>query len=243
MGSSPSTERRQPAPAGPRKEYLWKVVVVGEVGVGKSSIVRRLVHDTFASEYKPTKTVDFVYQEHQPAPNAFCRIQLWDIAGKERYGKFTRVYYEGSVAAIVVADLSKNGFMEGLKGAAVWATDITTKVVLAESVPLPMILLINKMDSMSGDVEAMRPQLDSFAREHGFYGWWFCSAKDGTNVHKPVHTLLNKVARLGPQIPMIESTEIHEPEEEACEPSHAAASSTSSEPVRHIETSATARRS
>eukprot|EP01094_Clydonella_sp_ATCC50884_P018951 TRINITY_DN3604_c0_g1_i2.p1 TRINITY_DN3604_c0_g1~~TRINITY_DN3604_c0_g1_i2.p1 ORF type:complete len:252 (+),score=54.19 TRINITY_DN3604_c0_g1_i2:144-899(+) len=250
MGASPSTERRQQEYNGPQREYLWKVVVVGEVGTGKTSVVRRLVHDTFLSDYRPTKAVDFIYQEHKPAPHAFCKIQIWDIAGKERYGKFTRVYYEGSVAAVVVADLSKNGFMEGLKGAAVWATDISTKVVLTDSVPLPMILLINKMDSMSGDLESMRPHLDAFAREHGFYGWWFCSAKEGTNVHKPIATLLNKVVRLAGKVPIIDSTEVHEiAEEHAPAPSASSSASSSSTSAsassgprgRTIETSATAR--
>ena len=67
-----------------------------------------------------------------------------DISGKERYGKFTRVYYEGAVAAVVVVDLSREQFESSLAGAAMWVTDITTKVMLAPEVPLPVILLGNK---------------------------------------------------------------------------------------------------
>ena len=54
------------------------------------------------------------------------------------------------------------------------------------------------------DLEAVRRQLDAFAREHGFYGWWVCSAKDNMNISKPIQTLLNKVARYSGKVSIVE---------------------------------------
>lgn len=129
-----------------------------------------LVHNMFSVNYLSTDCVDFAYKSQPLSPEAIARIQFWvlacclsnlarihtssprvpppsssqDISGKERYGKFTRVYYEGAVAAVVVVDLSREQFESSLAGAAMWVTDITTKVMLAPEVPLPVILLGNK---------------------------------------------------------------------------------------------------
>jgi hypothetical protein len=64
------------------------------------------------------------------------------------------VYYEGAVAAVVVVDLSRDQFESSLNGAAMWATDLMSKVMLAEGVPLPIILLGNKSMSNGFDLQS-----------------------------------------------------------------------------------------
>jgi Ras-related protein Rab-32 len=59
--------------------------------VGKTSIIQRYVHNTFRREYKATIGVDFAYKLIQIGDNKIVRLQLWDIAGQERYGNMTRV--------------------------------------------------------------------------------------------------------------------------------------------------------
>lgn len=65
-----------------RKEHLYKVLVIGDLGVGKTSIIRRYVHQTFSSNYRATIGVDFALKVLN-WDSETVRLQLWDIAGEE----------------------------------------------------------------------------------------------------------------------------------------------------------------
>ena len=71
-------------------EYLFKVLVIGDIGVGKTSLIKRYVHHIFGQTYKPTIGVDFALKVINWDPETLIRLQLWDIAGQERFGTMTR---------------------------------------------------------------------------------------------------------------------------------------------------------
>jgi len=66
------------------KEYLFKVLVIGELGVGKTSIIKRYVHQLFSQHYRATIGVDFALKVINWDSKTLVRLQLWDIAGKEQ---------------------------------------------------------------------------------------------------------------------------------------------------------------
>lgn len=65
-----------------KREHLFKVLVIGELGVGKTSFIKRYVHSFFSQNYRATIGVDFALKVLNWDQNTIIRLQLWDIAGK-----------------------------------------------------------------------------------------------------------------------------------------------------------------
>nr|XP_005999801.1 PREDICTED: ras-related protein Rab-38 isoform X1 [Latimeria chalumnae] len=68
-----------------QKEHLYKVLVVGDLGVGKTSIIKRYVHQNFSPHYRATIGVDFALKVLNWDSETVVRLQLWDIAGKYKH--------------------------------------------------------------------------------------------------------------------------------------------------------------
>lgn len=68
--------------AGEKREHLYKILVIGELGAGKTSIIKRYVHQFFSQNYRATIGVDFALKVLNWDPQTIIRLQLWDIAGK-----------------------------------------------------------------------------------------------------------------------------------------------------------------
>ena len=67
---------------GNKLEHLYKILIIGELGTGKTSIIKRYVHQFFTAHYRATIGVDFALKVVQWDPNTTVRLQLWDIAGE-----------------------------------------------------------------------------------------------------------------------------------------------------------------
>lgn len=67
-----------------QQEHLFKILVIGDLGVGKTSIIRRYVHQIFSQHYRATIGVDFALKVLQWDSSTVVRLQLWDIAGWSR---------------------------------------------------------------------------------------------------------------------------------------------------------------
>uniref|UniRef100_A0A674C264 Ras-related protein Rab n=1 Tax=Salmo trutta TaxID=8032 RepID=A0A674C264_SALTR len=131
-------------------ECLFKVLVIGERGVGKTSFITRYVNMRFKEEYKASIGVDFALKTIEWDNKTVVRLQLWDIAGQERIRNMSRVYYKEAMGAFVVFDTTK---METLEAASQWKHDLDSKVRLASGSPVPAVLLANKCDQTEGNKE------------------------------------------------------------------------------------------
>jgi len=108
-----------------KRERLYKVLVVGELGSGKTSIIKRYVHQFFSQHYRATIGVDFALKVLRWDSDTVVRLQLWDIAGQERFGSMTRVYYKEAVGAFVVFDVTRSATLEAVPK---WKADLDSKV-------------------------------------------------------------------------------------------------------------------
>ncbi|XP_077598462.1 ras-related protein Rab-38-like isoform X2 [Stigmatopora nigra] len=173
-----------------RRQLLLKVLVIGDLGVGKTSIIKRYVHRVFSQGYRATVGVDFALKVLQVDQATAVRLQLWDIAGQERYGNMTRVYYKEAVGALVVFDMTRLAtFQAVLK----WKGDLDSKVTLSDGRPVPAVLLANKCDQRRLGLCAKLPKLDNFCRDHGFVDCFETSAKDDANIDAAISCLVRNI--------------------------------------------------
>jgi len=172
-------------------EYLYKVLVVGDIGTGKTSIIKRFVHNIFSMHYKSTIGVDFALKVINWDNKTVVRLQLWDIAGQERFGNMTRVYYKEAVGAFVVFDVTRVNTFEAVQK---WKNDIDAKVTLPpDERPIPVVLLANKCDLARDGFARNTAQMDKYCEEHGFAGWFETSAKDNVGIDTAAKFLVGQI--------------------------------------------------
>ncbi|CAG00459.1 unnamed protein product, partial [Tetraodon nigroviridis] len=170
---------------GLRKEHLFKVLVIGDLGVGKTSIIRRYVHQAYSNNYRATIGVDFAMKVLN-WDSETVRLQLWDIAGQERFGNMTRVYYREAMGAFIVFDVTRHTTFEAVTK---WKEDLDSKLMLADGQSIAMVLLANKCDQ-GRELTNNAIKMDQFCKDHGFLGWFETSAKDNLNINDAANFLV-----------------------------------------------------
>jgi small GTP-binding protein len=86
-------------------DFLYKVVVIGDSGVGKSNLIERYTKDTFKEETKTTIGVEFGHKTIK-VDDKVIKAQIWDTAGQERFKALTRGYYRGALGALLVYSIT-----------------------------------------------------------------------------------------------------------------------------------------
>ncbi|XP_050426242.1 ras-related protein Rab-7L1-like [Adelges cooleyi] len=169
-------------------EKLFKVIIIGDPTVGKTAFVKRYVQNSYSREYKGTVGVDFALKIIKISETETIKLQLWDIAGQERFTWMTRVYYKDAHGCVIMFDLSnKNSFVNTLK----WKKDVDAKCTQPDGSPIPCMLLGNKCDLPQRQIDQL--DIESFYKENNFIGWTETSAKDGLMVNDSMQFLINSM--------------------------------------------------
>ena len=163
--------------------YRIKVIVIGEAGVGKTSLVKRFVSGHFTRDYRASIGANLFIKELKLNSDKIVSIQIWDIAGQERWKKMRHLYYRGAHGALVVGDLTRENTFEQLKE--FWNQDLNKYCE-----EIPKILVVNKVDLESiisnNDIEKLAQAINVKATI-------FTSAKNGQNVEKAFYQIAEAV--------------------------------------------------
>lgn len=95
-------------------DYLFKLLIIGDAGVGKSSILLRFTDDSFDDYIQSTIGVDFKVK-HLDVMDKRVKITIWDTAGQERFRTLTSSYYRGAQGVIMVYDVTRRDSFDNLQ--------------------------------------------------------------------------------------------------------------------------------
>jgi len=112
---------RQPASQNTGKTYQFKLVLLGESAVGKSSLVMRFVKDHFDEYRESTIGAAFLAQTIVLDDNTTVKFEIWDTAGQERYKSLAPMYYRNANCAVVVYDITQVASLEKAKS---WVNEL-----------------------------------------------------------------------------------------------------------------------
>ncbi len=164
----------------------YKIVFLGDQGVGKTSLITRFMYDTFDSHYAATIGIDFL-SKTMYLDDKTIRLQLWDTAGQERFRSLIPSYIRDSNVAIVVYDITSRDSFNDIQKWLDYIREERGKDVL-------IVMVGNKSDLK--DKVVTSDEAEELSKKLGCNFFIETSSKNGYNVKK----LFKKVAKLLPEL-------------------------------------------
>lgn len=154
---------------------MFKLVLLGDAGVGKSALVMRFVRDEYLEASESTIGAAFLSKSIELDNRTPVRIEIWDTAGQERYRSLAPMYFRGAQAAVVVFDITSRESFEGAKR---WIRDLQR----SSEEGLVILLAGNKSD-LGSIRRVAADEAERYANESGL-SYMETSARTAQNVEK-----------------------------------------------------------
>lgn len=151
-----------------RSKVLLKVIILGDSGVGKTSLMNQYVNKKFSNQYKATIGADFLTKEVMIDGKAVT-LQIWDTAGQERFQSLGVAFYRGAECCALVYDLTVAKTFESLES---WRDEFLIQASPRDPDNFPFVVIGNK-----ADLEAKRKVPTTRAQQ-------WCQSKNGILHHE-----------------------------------------------------------
>ncbi|MFX0033977.1 MAG: Rab family GTPase [Candidatus Hodarchaeota archaeon] len=168
-----------------KKDFVFKITVIGDGGVGKTSLIKKYTQGSFQKQYIKTLGAQFSKYDEKIEGN-MVKLFFWDIAGQAEFSFMRPTFYKGSKAAIIVFS---HGPGEGgsFKNIIEWHEDI--KKYCGN---IPIILFGNKIDLVN--IETIDDnKAEEIVDERKFLGYYRTSAKTGTGVYEAFQAIIKNL--------------------------------------------------
>ncbi|XP_063802828.1 ras-related protein Rab-13 [Pseudophryne corroboree] len=164
-------------------DHLFKLLLIGDSGVGKTCLIVRFSEDSFNSTYISTIGIDFKIRTTE-IQGKKIKLQVWDTAGQERFKTITTAYYRGAMGIILVYDITDERSFENIQN---WMKSIKENAAAG----VERMLLGNKCD-MENRRKVQKERGEKLAKEHGIR-FFETSAKSSQNVDESFNTLATDI--------------------------------------------------
>ncbi|XP_031114931.1 ras-related protein RABA1d-like [Ipomoea triloba] len=164
-------------------DYLFKVVLIGDSGVGKSNLLSRFTRNEFSLESKSTIGVEFATRSLN-VDGKVVKAQIWDTAGQERYRAITSAYYRGALGALLVYDATCHSTFESVER---WLGELRD-----HTDPHIVVMLVGNKSDLRHLVAVSTEDAKSFAERESLY-FMETSALESTNVDAAFGEVLTQI--------------------------------------------------
>ncbi|KAL7830059.1 hypothetical protein SRHO_G00311860 [Serrasalmus rhombeus] len=163
--------------------FVFKVVLIGESGVGKSNLLSRFTKNEFNHDSRTTIGVEFSTRSIQ-VDTLTIKAQIWDTAGLERYRAITSAYYRGAVGALLVYDVTKHLTYENVER---WL-----KELYDHADPHIVVMLVGNKSDLAAQRTVPTEEAKSYAEDKGLL-FMETSALESTNVESAFLEVLTAI--------------------------------------------------
>jgi len=163
-------------------DHLFKLLIIGDSGVGKSSLLLRFADNTFSGNYITTIGVDFKVRTIV-INGERVKLQIWDTAGQERFRTITSTYYRGTHGVIVVYDVTSGESFANVKR---WLHEIEQNCDVVNRI------LVGNKDDIPDRKVVLTEDAQRFANQMGIQ-LFETSAKDNKNVEEMFNAITRQV--------------------------------------------------
>ncbi|XP_024122724.1 ras-related protein Rab-42b [Oryzias melastigma] len=168
-------------------QYQFRIIMLGDSTVGKSSLLKRYTEDLFLESINQTVGVDFYVSFLEVEPGVRVKLQFWDTAGQERFRSVTRSYYRNSVGGLLVFDMTNRDSFDHIKE---WHDEVCERV---QPHKVLFVLVGQKSDrDADGERAVSRVEAEKLAGQLGL-PYVEASAKTGHNVRECFELLTRRV--------------------------------------------------
>ena len=161
-----------------RKKVLLKVIILGDSGVGKTSLMNQYVNKKFNAQYKATIGADFLTKE-VTVDDRLVTMQIWDTAGQERFQSLGVAFYRGADSCVLVFDVVQPKTFDNLDS---WRDEFLIQAGPRDPDNFPFVVLGNKID-VDSRVVAQKRAL-AWCQAKGNVPYFETSAKEAINVEQ-----------------------------------------------------------
>ncbi|AQZ10258.1 YPT7 (YML001W) [Zygosaccharomyces parabailii] len=170
-----------------RKKNILKVIILGDSGVGKTSLMHRYVNDKYSQQYKATIGADFLTKE-VTVDDKVATMQVWDTAGQERFQSLGVAFYRGADCCVLVYDVTNAKSFENIK---TWRDEFLVHANVLSPETFPFVILGNKVDVEEPKKMVTVKSAQELAKSLGNVPLFLTSAKNAINVD----TAFEEIAR------------------------------------------------
>jgi len=165
------------------KGFVFKITVIGDGAVGKTSLIKKYTKGGFEKDYIKTIGAQFSKYDEEIEENN-CKLLFWDIAGQREYDFMRPTFYKGSKAAIIVFSHTDKDSFDHIDN---WHDEIKEHVG-----NLPVVLFGNKTDLVD-EKDLNDESIQEIVKDHDFLGYFKTSAKTGQGVFEAFQAIINNL--------------------------------------------------